>query len=57
MGITPDYYCLEFADLGHLHEASLGLLKINDVPDCVEVLHEQIGQFLRRYGCVDIHRP
>jgi hypothetical protein len=34
-------------DSSYLLEASLGLLKIDNVPDCGEVLHEQVGHFLR----------
>jgi hypothetical protein len=31
-----------FDDLGSLHETSLGLLKVDDIPNRVEVLHERV---------------
>ena len=40
---------LSFGDLGSLHETSLGLLKVDDVPNRAEVLRERMDQFAMGY--------
>jgi hypothetical protein len=35
-----------FGDLGGLHETSLGLLKVDDVPNRAEVLRERVSELL-----------